>query len=106
MSYREFWRAYLKAHADPRTRGLHYMGTLLAAAFLAAGLVGDWRLLFAAPLAGYGFAWIGHALFERNRPPTFRHPLWSLLSDFRMLALVLSGRLGGELRRQDPGARR
>ncbi len=29
MTYPEFWRVYLAAHADPRTRVLHYLGTLL-----------------------------------------------------------------------------
>jgi hypothetical protein len=106
LSYRQFWGAYLKAHTDPRTRGLHYLGTLLAAGFLAAGFVADWRLFFAAPVAGYGCAWIGHSLFERNRPQTFRHPLWSLFSDFRMLELFLSGRLAKELEREGDRARR
>ncbi len=100
LTYRQFWSGYLKAHADPRTRVLHYSGTLLATALLAGGFLCDWRLFLAAPVAGYGFAWIGHGLFERNRPETFRHPLWSLWSDVRMLELFLSGRLGKELKRE------
>jgi hypothetical protein len=101
MSYGEFWSRYLTAHADPRTRALHYLGTLVAAAFLVlAASSGDWRWLAAAPLVGYGPAWLGHAVFEHNRPETFSHPAWSLLSDFRMLGLFLTGRLAGELRRR------
>ena len=101
MSYAEFWPRYLGAHADPRTRGLHYLGTLGAAGFLVlAAASGDWRWLVAAPIVGYGAAWLGHAVFERNRPETFTHPAWSLLSDFRMLGLFLTGRLGDELRCQ------
>jgi hypothetical protein len=99
MSYAEFWRVYLAAHADPRTRGMHYLGTAFAvAAIVIAGLLQDWRWLVAAPIAGYAFAWFGHFVFEHNRPATFGHPAWSLLSDFRMLGLFLSGRLDGELR--------
>jgi len=100
MTYPEFWRVYLAAHADPRTRGLHYLGTGLAtAALVVAGLAGDWRWLLAAPVVGYAFAWFGHFVFEHNRPATFGHPAWSLLSDFRMLGLFVTGRLGEELRR-------
>ena len=99
MTYPEFWRRYLAAHADPRTRGLHYIGTSLALAALAAAAVErDWRWLAAAPVAGYALAWLGHLKFEHNRPETFGHPVWSLVSDFRMLGMFLSGRLGGELR--------
>jgi hypothetical protein len=106
MTYDEFWPRYLAAHADRRTRGLHYFGTSLALAMLAAGATRrDWRWLLAAPMAGYGPAWLGHLIFEGNRPETFRHPGWSLVSDFRMLALFLSGRLGEELRHTRAAAR-
>jgi hypothetical protein len=98
MTYSEFWRVYLAAHADSRTRVLHYIGSLLGvASFAAAGATGDWRWLVAAPVAGYAFAWIGHLVFEYNRPATFEHPGWSFVSDFRMLGLFLSGRLDREL---------
>ena len=100
MSYGEFWSHYLRAHRDPRTRGLHYMGTLAALVALAWGLGHDWRFIILSPILGYAFAWVGHFGFEGNRPATFGHPFWSLFSDFRMLGLFLSGQLGGELRRQ------
>ena len=101
MTYPEFWRVYLAAHADPRTRLLHYLGTLLGAALLVtAAATQDWRCLLAAPVAGYALAWLGHLLFEHNRPATFGHPGWSLVSDFRMLGLFVSGRLDPELRRE------
>ena len=97
-SYAAFWDRYLRAHADPRTRALHYCGTSLALIALIAGAF-DWRLVIAAPLIGYGFAWASHFGVERNRPETFGHPLWSLASDLRMLALFLTGRLDPHLRR-------
>jgi hypothetical protein len=101
MTYPEFWRVYLAAHADRRTRALHYVGTVLGViAIVIAALSQDWRWLLAAPVAGYAFAWLGHFVFEHNRPATFGRPTWSLISDFRMLGLFLSGRLDRELRRE------
>lgn len=98
MTYAEFWQRYLRAHARKPTRVLHYLGTTLALACLAAAAIfRDWRWLPAAPLLGYGFAWTAHLLVEGNRPETFGHPFWSLASDLRMLALAATGRLGPHL---------
>ncbi len=97
-TYAEFWLHYLRAHRDPRTRATHYLGTGLGLALVVLAVTrSDWRLAVAAPLAGYACAWLAHAVFERNRPATFGHPLWSLYSDFRMLALWASFRLQPEL---------
>ena len=101
MSYGEFWARYLNAHADPRTRALHYLGTLGAGALVVLAAAGaEWRWLIAAPIVGYGPAWLGHAVFEHNRPETFAYPAWSLVSDIRMLGLSLTGRLADEIERQ------
>ena len=101
MTYPEFWGRYLAAHADRRSRALHLAGTGCALVLLALGAATrDWAWLIAAPIVGYACAWFGHFVFEGNRPETFGHPFWSLYSDFRMLALFLSGRLAGELKRR------
>ena len=98
--FRDFWPYYLQEHARPGTRALHYAGTSLVVLMLGTlALTGRWWMVFALPLAGYGFAWIGHGLVERNRPATFRHPFWSLCADFRMWFSFLTGRMGGELAR-------
>lgn len=103
--YDAFWLRYLRAHAGGNTRLMHYAGSLLALACLAlAVFTREWWWLIAAPVVGYGFAWTAHALLEHNRPETFGHPFWSLFSDYRMLALWLTGRLDPHLRRA--GARK
>jgi hypothetical protein len=97
-SYAEFWPYYLREHAKPETRAFHYIGTALALLCLVLiFLLDDYRWLFAALVAGYLFAWIGHFFIEKNRPATFTHPLWSLVSDFRMLFYWVTGRLGRQL---------
>lgn len=99
MTYREFWHRYLRAHAKPATRALHYAGSALVLLVLAASLATrHWLLLLAAPVVGYGCAWLAHFRIEHNRPETFGHPLWSLISDFRMFALFCAGRLPAHLR--------
>lgn len=99
-TYRAFWPYYLAAHSQPATRLLHGIGTTAGLVLAAAGIAAvDWRLAAAALVAGYAFAWIGHFAIEGNRPATFTYPLWSLVSDVRMLGLWLIGGLAAELTR-------
>lgn len=92
-SFAEFYPYYLDEHSHPVCRALHYTGSLLVLVLLAYTLyTGSWRLLLLAPLVGYGFAWVGHFGFERNRPATFRYPLYSLIGDWVMLWHFLTGR--------------
>jgi hypothetical protein len=100
MTRDQFWLRYLRAHRRTGTRALHYLGSLLAVgSVLLAIVMFDWRWLIAVPVIGYGLAWTAHLAIERNRPETFGHPFWSLLSDYRMLLLALSFRLDPHLRR-------
>ncbi len=99
-TFEEFWPFYLREHAQPVTRALHFTGTSLALLFaLAAIVLGTPRLLLVGLVAGYAFAWVGHFFVEHNRPATFKHPLWSFRADFRMLRCALTGRLAAELER-------
>ena len=97
MTYPEFWLRFLRAHSRRNTRALHYAGSTLALLCLAAGVLLDWRLLLAAPVTGYSFAWTAHLALEGNRPETFGHPLWSPDSDLRMVWLAIAGRLAPHL---------
>ncbi len=98
QSFAEFWPFYLGEHSMPWTRRLHCAGTLFGLGLLiAAPLARNGWLALLAPVAGYGFAWISHALIERNKPATFTHPLWSFVGDWKMAALMSTGQIGGEL---------
>lgn len=93
-SFGEFYPYYLSEHSNLICRRLHYLGTTLVLALLAACLVsGAYAWLWLLPLVGYGPAWTGHFFFEKNRPATFSYPFYSLLGDFVMYGQMLRGRI-------------
>jgi len=97
-SYSVFWQFYLQEHSNPATRRWHFAGIFAAIGCVAAAItLRNPRLLMGAAIAGYGPAWIGHLLVENNQPATFRYPVWSLVSDFRMTFTWFFGKLGQEL---------
>jgi hypothetical protein len=93
-SFQDFWPYYLSEHSKPATRALHCMGTLTGIAVVILVIViGKWWWFPSALVPGYAFAWVGHFFIEKNRPATFMYPLWSFMGDWKMLALMLTGRL-------------
>ena len=93
-SFAEFYPYYLAEHSNPVCRRLHYVGSLLVLALLGYVLASQaWLWLLALPVLGYGFAWIGHFGFEKNRPATFQYPFYSFLGDWVMLKDALTGRI-------------
>ena len=94
QSFWAFFPYYLSEHRDRTCRVLHYIGTSLAVLTLLTAIVtlNPW-LLLAIPVIGYGFAWVGHFFIEKNRPATFTYPVWSLMGDFVMLGMAVTGRL-------------
>ena len=93
-SFREFYPFYLDEHRHPVSRRLHFFGScgvlvLLLVALLTANA---WWLL-AALAYGDGCAWIGHFFFEKNRPATFTHPVYSFMGDWVMFKDILAGRI-------------
>lgn len=93
-NYEDFFTFYLAEHSDPRNRAMHAAGTVLGLGTLIIpfAIGHPWYALL-WPVVAYSFAWTGHFLIEGNKPATFGHPFWSLISDFRMLGLMLTGKL-------------
>ena len=99
-TYSEFWDYYVREHSRPLTRGLHFVGTTLGIALVVYFIAtGRWYFFPVFPLIGYAFAWFAHFVVEKNRPATFKHPLWSFISDFKMIWYILTGRMGREVDR-------
>lgn len=93
-SFAEFYPYYLGEHSNSTCRRLHFVGTSLVILIFVLALIATvWWWLIALPVAGYGFAWIGHFFFEKNRPATFQHPFYSLLGDFVMYRDMLRGKV-------------
>jgi hypothetical protein len=93
-SFADFYPFYLSQHRNSACRRLHFIGTAIVISLLAlAIIVREPWLLLAMPVAGYGFAWVGHFFFEKNRPATFSHPLYSLIADFALFRDILVGRI-------------
>lgn len=99
LSYEAFWPFYVAQHSNRTNRRLHFIGTSLVLASLLASALVSLLWLAAAPVVGYGFAWVGHFVFEKNRPATFTYPFWSLRGDFRMFRLMLVGKMDAEVQR-------
>ena len=98
-TFEEFWPYYVREHSHPMCRAFHFVGSTLVLGVLVASIwFGPW-LLLAAPIVGYGFAWFSHFTIERNRPATFKYPLWSLIADWKMWFLMLIGRMQPEVAR-------
>ncbi|SFV07811.1 DUF962 domain-containing protein [Pseudoduganella namucuonensis] len=93
-SFKEFYPFYLREHANSTCRRLHFVGSTIVLLLLITAIArGAYGLLWFMPLAGYGFAWIGHYFFEHNRPATFKYPLYSFIGDWAMYRDMLTGRV-------------
>lgn len=93
-SLKEFYPYYLTEHQNSTSKLLHFIGTGLIIFILIFGLTTSrYQYLWFIPLVGYGFAWVGHFFFEKNKPATFKYPFYSLASDFIMFFDILSGKV-------------
>lgn len=93
-SFSEFYPFYLQEHQNLTCRRLHFIGSSLILVLLGYILFSQqWVLLWLLPILGYGFAWVGHFFFEKNRPATFTYPLYSFVADWIMFKDILTGKL-------------
>ena len=91
-SFAAFYPYYIHEHSNPVCRRIHIVGSALVIVAALLGLFVNAWWFAAMPLVGYGFAWVGHFFFEKNRPATFKYPLWSLMGDFRLFFETVGGR--------------
>jgi hypothetical protein len=99
-TYAEFWDFYVQEHSRRLTRALHFAGTTLGLALLVYFVeTRRWYLLPLSLVVAYAFAWFAHFVVEKNKPATFKYPLWSFMSDFKMIGYILTGRMGVEVER-------
>jgi hypothetical protein len=99
-SFREFWPFYVREHSRYGCRLLHFIGSTGGLICLVLTLItGDLWFILVGLAIGYGFAWIGHAFIQHNRPATFKYPLWSFIADWKMWRLMLTGRMDDEVQR-------
>jgi len=93
-SFSEFWPFYVAEHSKPATRWLHLIGTIIGTASMVYLLAsGRWWLIPLGLIPGYALAWFAHFVIEKNRPATFQYPLWSFMGDYKMIALMLTGKM-------------
>lgn len=93
-SFKEFYPFYLAEHQNRTCRRLHFIGSSLVLLVLVMSIVmSNYWLLLLLPVVGYGFAWVGHFAFEKNRPATFKYPVYSLMADWVMYKDILVGRI-------------
>jgi hypothetical protein len=93
-SFKEFYPFYLSEHSNRTCRRLHFIGSALVLVTLGYSIfTSSWLMLAALPVIGYGFAWVGHFFFEKNRPATFTYPLYSFAGDWVMFKNILTGKL-------------
>ena len=105
QSFEEFWPYYVSQHRNKTCRQLHFVGTSIAMGCLAVSPFYPPAAL-AAPVAGYGLAWIGHFVFEKNKPASWggiKEFAWSLRGDLRMWRYTLAGMMDAEVERVGSG---
>ncbi|WP_312157130.1 DUF962 domain-containing protein [Acinetobacter variabilis] len=100
--YHEFYRFYLTEHRHIMSRRLHVAGSSIGLYFFSKAIrQRKAKYLAYGLLSGYACAWIGHFIFEKNKPASFKQPLYSFISDWRMFADVLRGNLSLVDRKHD-----
>lgn len=102
QKYSTFYLFYLTEHRNIHSRRLHAVGSSIGIYFFSKAIrQRKAKYLVYALTSGYACAWIGHFFFEKNQPASFQQPLYSFISDWRMLSDILRGRLSLQNRKYD-----
>jgi hypothetical protein len=100
-SFKDFWPFYVAEHSKPGTRWFHLIGTVIGTGVMLYFIVsGRWWFIPLGLIPGYGAAWFAHFVIEKNRPATFQYPLWSFMGDYKMIAMMLTGRIAKEVQKR------
>ena len=92
-TFKEFYPYYISEHENKYTKLLHFIGTSVGIFFLIIFLISfEFMYLLFALISGYAFAWIGHFFIEKNKPATFKYPLYSFIGDHKMFIEILQGK--------------
>ncbi|WP_019028065.1 DUF962 domain-containing protein [Colwellia piezophila] len=93
-NFADFYPFYLSQHTNKTCRRLHFVGScFIISLIIYVAVYGSYSLLWFVPVIGYGFAWVGHFIFEKNRPATFIYPIYSLIGDWVMFKDMIIGRI-------------
>jgi len=93
-NYSEFYRFYLTEHRSMMSRRLHAAGSSVGIYFFSKAIrQRKAKYVVYGLLSGYACAWVGHFVFEKNKPASFKQPFYSFISDWRMLSDIVRGNL-------------
>jgi len=94
QTFTEFYPFYLSQHKNKTCRRLHFIGSLLILLLIGYCIrYTYWQGLWFIPVIGYGFAWFGHFIFEKNKPATFTYPIYSFIGDWVMFKDILTRKI-------------
>jgi len=98
LSFSDFWEKYVLAHQNVHNRRLHFVATSIGIVCTVAFLwTLNLKIIVIGLMVSYGLAWIGHLLFENNKPLTWTNPLHSFLADLKMYSYILLGKMNKEI---------
>lgn len=101
-NYSEFYLFYLTEHRSMMSRRLHAAGSGFGIYFVSKAIrQRKPKYLLYGLLSGYACAWVGHFVFEKNKPASFKQPFYSFISDWRMLSDIVRGNLSLKDRKFD-----
>jgi hypothetical protein len=93
-SFKEFYLFYLSEHSNNTNKILHAIGSIGVLCIILYSLFNlNLKILYLAPICGYGFAWTGHFFLEKNKPATFQYPIYSFIGDWVMLKDIILGKI-------------